>query len=47
MVGDPDLRALCKTMMQETQAINEALDVQIPAEMMDRRLEGAAAGDRS
>jgi 2-dehydropantoate 2-reductase len=43
MVGDPHLRALCKTMMQETRAINEALAVQIPAEMMDRRLDGAAA----
>jgi 2-dehydropantoate 2-reductase len=43
MIGDPDLRALCKSMMQETQAINEALAVQIPAEMIDRRLAGAAA----
>jgi 2-dehydropantoate 2-reductase len=43
MIGDPDLHALCKTMMQETRAINEALAVQIPAEMMDRRLAGAAA----
>jgi 2-dehydropantoate 2-reductase len=43
MAGDPDLRALCKTMMRETQAINEALAVHIPTEMMDRRLDGAAA----
>ena len=43
MVGDPDLRALCKTMMQETQAVNEALDVHIPADMIDRRLAGAAS----
>ncbi len=43
MIGDPDLRALCKTMMQETQAVNAALDVQIPPEMMDRRLAGAAS----
>jgi 2-dehydropantoate 2-reductase len=43
MTGDPDLRALCKTMMLETQAVNEALDVHIPADMMDRRLAGAAA----
>ncbi|MEO7208999.1 MAG: 2-dehydropantoate 2-reductase [Steroidobacteraceae bacterium] len=42
MSGDPDLRALCKVMMQETQAVNEALDVHIPADMMDRRLAGAA-----
>ncbi len=43
MTGDAGLRALCKAMMQETQAINEALDVHIPGEMMDRRLTGAAA----
>ena len=43
MTGDPDLRALCRTMMQETQAVNEALDVRIPGDMMDRRLAGAAA----
>jgi 2-dehydropantoate 2-reductase len=43
LTGDADLRALCKTMMQETRAVNEALDVHIPADMMDRRLVGAAA----
>ena len=43
MTGNADLRTLCKTMMQETQAVNEALGVHIPAEMMDRRLAGAAA----
>jgi 2-dehydropantoate 2-reductase len=43
MTVDPDLRALCMTMMQETQAVNEALDVHIPADMMERRLVGAAA----
>ncbi|HEX3395757.1 MAG TPA: 2-dehydropantoate 2-reductase [Steroidobacteraceae bacterium] len=43
MIGDPDLRALCRTMMQETEAVNEALDVHIPADMMDRRLAGAAS----
>jgi 2-dehydropantoate 2-reductase len=42
MIGDPELKALCKTMMHETQAVNEALDVHIPTEMMDRRLAGAA-----
>jgi 2-dehydropantoate 2-reductase len=42
MIGNPALRALCKTMMLETQAVNEALDVHIPTEMMDRRLAGAA-----
>jgi 2-dehydropantoate 2-reductase len=43
MTSDPDLRALCKAMMQETRAVNEALDVHIPADMMDRRLTGAAS----
>jgi 2-dehydropantoate 2-reductase len=43
IIGNPDLRALCKTMMLETQAVNEALGVHIPSEMMDRRLDGAAA----
>ena len=42
MVGEPPLLALCKTMMLETKTVNEALGVQIPIEMMDRRL--AAAG---
>jgi 2-dehydropantoate 2-reductase len=46
MIGNPELRALCKTMMLETQAVNEALGVHIPTDMMDRRLAGAAsAGD--
>jgi 2-dehydropantoate 2-reductase len=42
LTDEPKLRALCKTMMLETKAVNEALGVQIPLEMMDRRL--AAAG---
>jgi 2-dehydropantoate 2-reductase len=42
MIGNPELRALCKSMMMETQAVNEALGVHIPTEMMDRRLAGAA-----
>jgi 2-dehydropantoate 2-reductase len=42
MIGEPRLLALCKTMMLETKTVNEALGVQIPIEMMDRRL--AAAG---
>ena len=42
LIGNPELRALCKTMMLETQAVNEALGVHIPSEMMDRRLDGAA-----
>jgi len=43
MTGGADLRALCTAMMRETQAVNEALDVHIPADMMERRLAGAAA----
>jgi 2-dehydropantoate 2-reductase len=43
MTTEADLRALCKAMMQETKSVNEALDVHIPADMMDRRLAGAAA----
>ena len=43
MTRNPELRALCKTMMQETRAVNEALDVHIPSDMMERRLAGAAA----
>jgi 2-dehydropantoate 2-reductase len=39
---EPALRALCKSMMLETRAVNEALGIQIPLQMMDRRL--AAAG---
>jgi 2-dehydropantoate 2-reductase len=39
---EPRLRALCKTMMAETRAVNEAHGIHIPSEMGDRRL--AAAG---
>jgi 2-dehydropantoate 2-reductase len=42
ITAEPALRALCKVMMFETRAVNEALGIQIPLEMMDRRL--AAAG---
>jgi 2-dehydropantoate 2-reductase len=42
MIEEPALRALCKTMMLETKAVNEALGIQIPIDMMNRRL--AAAG---
>jgi 2-dehydropantoate 2-reductase len=43
ITGEPAMRSLCKTMMLETQAVNEALGVQIPAQMMDRRLAAAGA----
>jgi 2-dehydropantoate 2-reductase len=42
IVGEPALRALCKTMMLEARAVSEALQIYIPEEMMERRL--AAAG---
>jgi 2-dehydropantoate 2-reductase len=42
MIGEPALLALCRTMMLEAKAVNEALGVQIPAQMMERRL--AVAG---
>src|ERR1700731_3065758 len=42
VTSEPGLRALCKTMMFEAKSVNEALGIQIPLEMMDRRL--AAAG---
>jgi 2-dehydropantoate 2-reductase len=42
IIGEPALHALCKAMMQETRSVNEALDVRIPMDMMERRL--AAAG---
>jgi len=40
---EPDLRSLCKAMMLETQAVNESLGIQIPGNMMDRRLAAAGA----
>jgi 2-dehydropantoate 2-reductase len=42
IVGEPALRALSKSMMLETRAVNEALGVLIPPDMMERRL--AVAG---
>jgi 2-dehydropantoate 2-reductase len=42
MIGEPGLNRLCRTMMLETKAVNEALGILLPAEMMERRL--AAAG---
>lgn len=43
IIGEPALRALCKTMMLETKAVNEALGVHIPEDMLERRLAGAGA----
>jgi 2-dehydropantoate 2-reductase len=42
IVADPDLRALCRAMMLEAKQVNEALGVNIPDDMVDRRF--AAAG---
>jgi 2-dehydropantoate 2-reductase len=41
IVGEPALLALCKTMMFETMAVNQALGVHIPVDMMERRLAAA------
>jgi 2-dehydropantoate 2-reductase len=43
IVGDPSLRALCQTMMMETKMVNESLGIEIPLEMMKRRLDAAGA----
>jgi 2-dehydropantoate 2-reductase len=43
IVGEPSLRALCKAMMLETQAVNESLGIQIPANMLERRLSAAGS----
>jgi 2-dehydropantoate 2-reductase len=43
IIGEPALLALCKTMMLETKAVSEALGVEIPADMMRRRLTAAGA----
>jgi 2-dehydropantoate 2-reductase len=42
ITSEPGLLSLCRTMMFEAKGVNEALGIQIPLEMMDRRL--AAAG---
>lgn len=42
IVAEPGLHALCRTMMLEAKAVNESLGIQIPANMLDRRI--AAAG---
>jgi 2-dehydropantoate 2-reductase len=42
ITSEPGLLSLCRAMMFEAKSVNEALGIQIPLEMMDRRL--AAAG---
>lgn len=43
MLKQPALLALCRTMMLETKAVNEALGIDIPSDMMERRLAAAAS----
>lgn len=43
ITGEPALRSLCKSMMLETQAVNEGLGISIPPSMMDRRLDAAGS----
>jgi 2-dehydropantoate 2-reductase len=43
LIGDPALRALCKTMMLEARTVNEALGLQIPLELVERRLDVAGS----
>jgi 2-dehydropantoate 2-reductase len=43
ITSEPGLLALCKKMMFEAKAVNEALGIQIPTEMMDRRLTAAGS----
>lgn len=43
IIGDPGLRALCKTMMLEARTVNEALGVHIPLELVERRLDVAGS----
>jgi len=43
IVGEPALRALCRTMMLETRAVHEALQIYIPADMVERRLDAAGS----
>jgi 2-dehydropantoate 2-reductase len=43
ITGEPALRALCKTMMLETRAVHEALQIFIPADMVARRLDAAGS----
>ncbi len=43
ITSEPAMRSLCKSMMLETQVVNESLGIQIPTNMMDRRLAAAGA----
>jgi len=43
VTSEPGLRALCKSMMAEAQAVAAALGVAIPEQMMERRLNAAGS----
>ena len=43
IVGEPALRSLCKGMMLESKAVNEALGVHIPLDMLERRFDAAGS----
>jgi 2-dehydropantoate 2-reductase len=43
VTSEPGLRALCKSMMTEAQAITTALGLTIPEQMMERRLNAAGS----
>ena len=43
ITSEPGLRALCKSMMAEAQAVAAALGVAIPEQMMERRLNAAGS----
>jgi 2-dehydropantoate 2-reductase len=43
LVRDPALRGLCRAMILETKQVNEALGVNIPDHMIDRRFEAAGS----
>ena len=43
VTSEPGLRALCKSMMAEAHAVGTALDVAIPEQMMERRLNAAGS----
>ena len=43
ITGEPELRKLCTDMMLEAKAVTEALDIDIPEKMIERRLDAAGA----
>lgn len=43
VTSEPSLRALCKTMMYEAKAVSNALGLDIPEKMIDRRLDAAGS----